>query len=49
MIFRYDNVQHHGEIRTFPDHKHIDNEVIESSEPHLENILTEIEKKMLND
>ena len=31
LIFRYDNIQHHREIKTFPHHKHISNEIIESS------------------
>jgi hypothetical protein len=49
LIFRYDNVQHHREIKTFPHHKHLKQEILESSELNLENILTEIEKIMLND
>lgn len=49
LIFRYDNVQHHREIKTFPHHKHTENGIIESSEPNLEKILTEIEQKILKD
>jgi len=48
LIFRYDNVQHHKEIKTFPHHKHLENRIIESSEPSLENVLAEIEIIMLN-
>jgi len=49
LIFRYDNVQHHRDIKTFPHHKHTQNGIVESSEPNLETVLTEIEQKMLND
>lgn len=42
LIFRYDNANHHPQIKTFPHHKHIKDGVIESSEPHLFNILLEI-------
>jgi len=48
MIFRYDNVQHHREIKTFPHHKHLEKEIVESSEPDLEKVLEEIEKIILN-
>ncbi len=47
MIFRYDNVAHHRKIKTFPHHKHIKNEVIESTEPTLEQVLKELEQKIL--
>lgn len=49
LIFRYDNVQHHREIKTFPHHKHTENGITESSEPNIENVLAEIEKIILND
>lgn len=42
FIFRYDNVSHHREIITFPHHKHIKNDTIESNEPNLLVILKEI-------
>ncbi|RLD68235.1 MAG: hypothetical protein DRI95_03505 [Bacteroidetes bacterium] len=49
MIFRYDNVKHHPNISTFPHHKHIDNDIIPSSEPDFMLILSEIrEFKNLN-
>jgi len=43
-IFRYDNVQHHKEIKTFPHHKHTTNGIVESKEPNLKQILDEIEE-----
>jgi hypothetical protein len=48
MIFRYDSVQHHRDIKTFPHHKHIQNGIEESTEPDLERILKEIENMVLN-
>jgi hypothetical protein len=42
MIFRYDNAPHHRHLGTFPHHKHISDDVRESSEPDLEDILLEI-------
>jgi hypothetical protein len=42
MIFRYDNAPHHKHIPTFPHHKHNLNEVGESPEPTLYDILLEI-------
>ncbi len=49
LIFRYDNVQHHRDIKTFPHHKHTKNSIEESNEPNLAKVLTEIEKEILND
>lgn len=43
MIFRYDNAPHHKEISTFPDHKHIEEETVESLPPQIKVVLTEIE------
>ena len=44
LIFRYDNAPHHREIKTFPHHKHLSTETIESDEPDLLDILLEIRK-----
>ncbi len=49
MIFRYDNVRHHPEIKTFPHHKHTETGIIESEEPTLATVLNEIEQKIFND
>ena len=46
MIFRYDNAEHHKNIKTFPHHKHLKDSIIESLEPNLFDILLEIEEKI---
>jgi hypothetical protein len=43
------NVQHHKEVKTFLHHKHTHCEIIESEETNLENVLAEIEQKLLNE
>lgn len=44
LIKRWDNVEHHKEISTFPHHIHLDDDrVIESSGATLEKVLLEIE------
>ncbi len=43
MIFRYDDAPHHQEISTFPHHKHVGENIIESPPPSIKAILTEIE------
>ncbi len=42
LIFRYDNAPHHKNIRTFPHHKHIADDVGESCELTLYEVLLEI-------
>lgn len=44
VIFRYDNAPHHPEISTFPEHKHIGDEVINFSHPSIEKVLSEVKK-----
>ena len=44
LIFRYDNANHHPKIKTFPHHKHTKDNVIESTEPELFDVLLEILK-----
>jgi hypothetical protein len=46
LIFRYDNAEHHTNLATFPHHKHIHGNIIESSEPHITQILFEIKTLM---
>jgi hypothetical protein len=46
LIFRYDNAYHHKELKTFPNHKHTSDEVCESGEPELYEILIEIQKSI---
>jgi hypothetical protein len=43
LIFRYDNSPHYPHLATFPDHKHIGDEVIEAEPPDLNDVLTEID------
>jgi len=42
LIFRYDNVPHHREIATFPDHKHYPGKIVESDPKELKQVLEEI-------
>ena len=42
MIFRFDNAYHYPEIKTYPHHKHLPNNIIESDEPELIDVLIEI-------
>jgi hypothetical protein len=44
LIFRHDNAYHYKELKTFPNHKHIGDEVYESNEPELYDIMIEIQK-----
>jgi len=48
LIFRYDNVPHHRAIPSFPHHKHTPLRIVESKEPNLETVLSEIEQKLIN-
>lgn len=48
MIFRYDNAKHFPKLSTFPHHKHLPDRVIESHEPKLKVVLSEIEKFIIN-
>ena len=42
LIFRYDNAPHHNDVKSFPHHKHLPTEIVESDEPDLLDILLEI-------
>ena len=42
LLFRYDNVAHHPEIKSHPHHKHLLNKVVESSTPSLVDVVNEI-------
>ena len=42
FVFRYDDVPHHPKMNTFPHHKHVKDDVVESNEPNLLLILKEI-------
>ena len=43
LIFRYDNVAHYPDIRTFPHHKHVGNNVLPAQPPDLSEVLREID------
>lgn len=42
MLFRYDNAPHHPELSSFPEHKHVGDRTISSSQPGLKDIFNEI-------
>ena len=42
LIFRFDNAEHHQEIKTCPYHKHIKGTVLPAEETSLKEVLTEI-------
>jgi hypothetical protein len=42
LIFRYDNVPHHPQLSTFPDHKHDKNTTTESGPVDLKQVVEEI-------
>jgi hypothetical protein len=46
LVFRYDNVPHHPEIKTHPHHKHIGDSVIATQPPDLSEVLREIDAIM---
>ncbi|NUN66257.1 hypothetical protein HCU40_16225 [Pseudanabaena biceps] len=45
MIFRYDNAPHHAEVSTFPHHKHEGDDVGETPEVSLYQVLLEITQR----
>ena len=47
MIFRYDNAPHHSNISTFPYHKHVEEEILESYPIDIKDVLREIEYYIL--
>lgn len=48
LIFRYDNAPHFRRVKTFPNHKHLKDSIINSMAPNLKKILKEIEKIVLD-
>ncbi len=42
MIFRYDNAPHHQDVDSFPNHKHLPGKILNSTEPDVKEILSEI-------
>jgi hypothetical protein len=47
LIFRYDNAKHFPDLKTFPHHKHLPQNTIETEEPEMKQIGNEIEKMIL--
>lgn len=47
LIFRYDNAEHHKEIATYPDHKHVINDVLPSDILSLKEVIKEILKTLI--
>ncbi len=43
MVFRYDNAPHHKDISSFPHHKHLPDNVAESNDKGIMDVLDEIE------
>jgi len=48
LIFRYDNTPHHPHLENFPYHKHVGSSVEPAATVTLHQVLTEIEKYLLN-
>ncbi len=46
LIVRWDNSPHHPELETFPHHKHLNNDVENSLEISLEEVLLYIQKRL---
>ncbi len=46
LLIRWDNSPHHLKIRTFPDHKHMGDEISDSYEIHIEDIMEAIKQKL---
>jgi hypothetical protein len=46
LIIRWDNAAHWKAVATFPFHKHIGKKVVSSTETSLEDVLTDIDRKI---
>jgi len=44
LIIRWDNAPHHLQVKTFPHHKHVKEEILESKEMSIEDVIIELEK-----
>lgn len=47
LVFRYDNVPHYPDIKTFPHHKHVGDAVVPARPPDLSEVLREIDCVMV--
>jgi len=43
-VLRYDNAPHHLELRTYPHHKHVENELFPLENPSLSAFISEVKK-----
>ena len=43
LIIRWDNAPHHRQVKTFPHHKHVKENILESKEMTIEDIVKELE------
>ena len=43
LLFRYDNAPHHPEVATHPDHKHVGDRVLASTQPSLDRVVQEVQ------
>lgn len=46
LRIRWDNAPHYKNLRTYPHHKHISTNILESEETNIEDIIKFIEKKL---
>lgn len=48
MVHRYDNAQHYPQSKTFPNHKHLTSDTIESDQPDIAQVMNEIQSIIIN-
>jgi hypothetical protein len=48
LLFRYDNTPHFPDLKTFPDHKHLPNEVTSAQRPSVVQVVQE-SKRLVDD
>ncbi len=46
LLIRWDNSPHHSYIKTFPNHKHIKDKIMESEETDLRSVMETIKKEI---
>lgn len=44
LIIRWDNAPHHRQVKTFPHHKHVKEDILESKEMSIKDVIIELEK-----
>ncbi len=47
LIFRYDNAPHHPTVASFPHHKHLSHQIVDSPEPDITLVIAEAEAHVL--